>query len=379
MNNFAVTTSCSNEGKYLEEFVAWNSLLGASKIYIFEHNNAQTPEFLTIKARLLSLGNLVEFHLAERTGTNDDIQMDNFETARDLAHDANITWLLTSDLDERVVLRRHSNLIDLLDTVPLSISQIFFQWKLFGSSERLEYEPALNEFEKYQSHAVNNMHNLFGKGLVRVKDVVKMHLHLHAVKGITVNGDLKPATAVGAHQLDSHYDLAGFIFHAAVRSKAEYQEKVDRGYASEWHKAIDPELYWSRRNLNDQAMPELSKLGAVVKARLDNWKLGAKQLEIGEGLNIENGRKPKVNVKSLVPKEILNWRAKAVLEAVGLLDDVDTALALLPAESRPTVMRAWNAASLARDGATVQYIATVLNLSEDLVDDLFIKANQLEV
>jgi hypothetical protein len=81
-----------------------------------------------------------------------------------------------------------------------------------------------------------------------------------------------------------------------------------------------------------------------------------------------------------VPREIANWRAKAVLSAMGKLAAVEAAIQSMPEPERTIVSLAWSGdAKLARKGKTVTGMAAVLGLSDDAVDELFIAADQIAI
>lgn len=81
-----------------------------------------------------------------------------------------------------------------------------------------------------------------------------------------------------------------------------------------------------------------------------------------------------------VPREIANWRAKAVLKSMGLLVTVENALATMLEPTKSTVMLAWNgAAKIARNSTTLAALAPALGLSDSQLDQLFITAAKLEI
>lgn len=81
-----------------------------------------------------------------------------------------------------------------------------------------------------------------------------------------------------------------------------------------------------------------------------------------------------------VPREIANWRCKAVLAQMGLLETVNTVIEAMPEPQRTIVSLAWNGdAKLARRGKTVTALAAVLGLSDARMDELFIEAAGIEV
>ncbi|MDP3850509.1 MAG: hypothetical protein Q8Q59_08405 [Luteolibacter sp.] len=81
-----------------------------------------------------------------------------------------------------------------------------------------------------------------------------------------------------------------------------------------------------------------------------------------------------------VPREIPNWRAKAVLATMGQLTAVEAAIQAMPEPERTIVSLAWGGdAKLARSGKTVLMLAPMLGLSSAEVDALFIAAEAIEV
>lgn len=81
-----------------------------------------------------------------------------------------------------------------------------------------------------------------------------------------------------------------------------------------------------------------------------------------------------------VPREIANWRARAVLELAGLLPAVEAAIQGMAGAEGVVVRNAWLAgAPLARAGATVTALAPALGLTDEQVDAMFIQADALDV
>lgn len=81
-----------------------------------------------------------------------------------------------------------------------------------------------------------------------------------------------------------------------------------------------------------------------------------------------------------VPREIANWRARAVLELAGLLPTVEAAIAGMGGPEGVVVRNAWQSgAPLARKGPTVSALAPALGLSDFQVDQMFIQASSLSV
>ena len=89
---------------------------------------------------------------------------------------------------------------------------------------------------------------------------------------------------------------------------------------------------------------------------------------------------PKPPVPVIIPSEIANWRARAVLEIAGLLPSVETALAALTGDEGIVARAAWNSgAPFLREGPTVTSLAAALSLSSGQVDAMFLQAAALTV
>ena len=84
------------------------------------------------------------------------------------------------------------------------------------------------------------------------------------------------------------------------------------------------------------------------------------------------------NPSKRVPREIANWRAKAILAGMGKLAEVDALIAAMP-EPDGTVMRlAWGGnAALSRFSKSVVSLATSLGMDPAAIDALFIDAEAL--
>lgn len=81
-----------------------------------------------------------------------------------------------------------------------------------------------------------------------------------------------------------------------------------------------------------------------------------------------------------VPREIPNWRCKAVLTQMGLIDQVTAIMDSLPEPDRTIAQLAWHGdGKVARRGKTVLGLAQVLCLSDAQVDEMFVAADKIEV
>ena len=83
---------------------------------------------------------------------------------------------------------------------------------------------------------------------------------------------------------------------------------------------------------------------------------------------------------AMVPREIPNWRAKAVLATMGLTSQVQSVIEALPEPQRTIIRTAWDGdAKFARKSPTIAALAGALNLSASDVDGIFVSAMKIEV
>jgi hypothetical protein len=81
-----------------------------------------------------------------------------------------------------------------------------------------------------------------------------------------------------------------------------------------------------------------------------------------------------------VPRELPNWRVKAQLLRMGLLDSANAAFAALPEPQRDLAILAWTGdARCARHSPAVAFIASAIGMDSDAVDRIFRDAERLEI
>jgi hypothetical protein len=77
-----------------------------------------------------------------------------------------------------------------------------------------------------------------------------------------------------------------------------------------------------------------------------------------------------------VPAEIQMWQARAILSRVGLLNNVNQAVA---ASNNPEIQIAWEyAPNVVRRSVFVTSMATVLNIDDATIDNLFIEGAKIK-
>lgn len=81
-----------------------------------------------------------------------------------------------------------------------------------------------------------------------------------------------------------------------------------------------------------------------------------------------------------IPRELPNWRIKAVLAEQGLLAAAEAALEWFPEPQRTIARLAWNGdAKLSRTSPAVAFIAGAIGLTDQQMDQAFIAAESLVI
>ena len=82
--------------------------------------------------------------------------------------------------------------------------------------------------------------------------------------------------------------------------------------------------------------------------------------------------------KSQVPQEVQLWRIRTVLKLLQLETQIEDALNNLPEPSKTAANYIWNyGTTVERSSQTVLLLQSVLQLTDEQVDDLFIQANEI--
>ncbi len=81
-----------------------------------------------------------------------------------------------------------------------------------------------------------------------------------------------------------------------------------------------------------------------------------------------------------IPRELPNWRVKAVLAGMGLLAAAEAALESLPDPQKTVARLAWHGdAKLSRTSPAVAFIAAAIGLTSEQIDQAFVTAEALVI
>jgi len=126
--------------------------------------------------------------------------------------------------------------------------------------------------------------------------------------------------------------------------------------------------------LSDEQIEKLNEIYKMDIAIYDRITEAATEINVGEIDLYEYTEVPPV-----VPEEVKVWRIKVVAELQGILDDIQAALDSMPdGQEKIVANRCWNEGDvLRRHSQLFVSLASVLNLSDQQLDEMFIAAANL--
>jgi hypothetical protein len=227
----AICAIAKNEGRYLEEWVAYHHLLGFDPIRVYSHEpDDDSPAILE---RLAEHG-LVEWR-EWSVPPNKKPQWVAYEDGLEVLR-GRADWVAFIDLDEFIVLPGHDSIQEFLGEHE-DLEAIAMNWKMFGSSGHLAYEPGL-VIERFTRCAKPTyVGNRAVKTLARLDVVEVPRVHTcHFRPGVeyrTLAGEVLPpahedtAMPMGKSEQVSHDSIR--INHYFTRSREEWDAKATRG------------------------------------------------------------------------------------------------------------------------------------------------------
>jgi hypothetical protein len=165
--NPVIVCIAKKEHKYIEEFVKYHLALGFK--YIFIYDNEDIPTYKNLLAKYIK--NIKVIHLPFNN-YDKPVQykaLDHF--IKKYLFKKNITHVAHIDIDEFIVLKKHSNICDFINEYIIGDCQgIGMNWRFFGSSGRIKEtnEPVTLRFTMCQN-----------KGNVHIKTIFKKDNFLH--------------------------------------------------------------------------------------------------------------------------------------------------------------------------------------------------------
>ncbi|HWW83567.1 MAG TPA: glycosyltransferase family 92 protein [Vicinamibacterales bacterium] len=215
--SLAVVAIVKDEGRCLEEWLAYHILLGCEHFYLFD--NGSTDDSQKVLKKFITYGYVTRIDWPLFPG-----QIDAYNyAARTFGHLAE--WLTFIDVDEFFVLKRHRSLPELLSTV--DGDQLLIFWKMFGHSGHRQRPPGL-VIENYTR--CEPRLSPVTKTIVRTDRIRTVQVHnCVTTTGRTVNDLGAPLREDWMHPERDRSDESIRINHYFTRSYEEYEEKIRRG------------------------------------------------------------------------------------------------------------------------------------------------------
>lgn len=228
-----------HEDKVLDEWIVYHLSLGFSRIYLYDNS----PEFgLKDWPLRYPEGRLIVQHIPgyvmQLTAYN------HFLKTFGHYH----TWCAFIDADEFIVLKKHPNVVAMLEE-HCHDGALTLNWYMFGSSGKLEYEPEpVTKRFQLRARAVNP----HIKTIVHTASVHTMGIHDCQVMYINsgMPHDTNGRLVIGPFNPDGPVDVA-VIHHYNAKSLEEYQWKIARGRADNGDTRTIEQFYEADRDANE--------------------------------------------------------------------------------------------------------------------------------
>lgn len=207
-----------HEDKILDEWIVYHRALGFSRMYLYDNS----PNFDLRDWPVRYPGFLHVLHIPGRV-----MQLtayNHFLQTFGKSH----TWCSFLDADEFIVLKRHPNIVSMLQE-HCPQGALTLNWYMFGSSGRQLYSPE-PVTQRFQLRAATVDRHI--KTIVHTASVEVMGIHecYRMREGMGVPHDTRGRPIHGPYNPDGPTDVA-VIHHYNAKSVEEYQWKVARGRA----------------------------------------------------------------------------------------------------------------------------------------------------
>jgi hypothetical protein len=249
----AIVCIAKCEEDYIEEFVRYHLSLGFDRIYIYDNNDE-----LTYAEQLNHFGDaVIVIHLPGRNYP----RLPQYEALQQFTwnylHQHDNTHIAHIDIDEFIVLKKHSNIKDFIKEYifdgenGVMCGGIGMNWKWFGSSGALTKtdEPVTTRFTKCQKGSDQHIKTLYYKHIYAHQGnphsivVNNSNLPIKTTNGIILDGPFNPGADLSVIQLN----------HYKVKSREEYRLRSMRGKADRYinEESEDTDNWFKAYDLND--------------------------------------------------------------------------------------------------------------------------------
>jgi hypothetical protein len=206
----ALVAIAKDEDKYLKEWIDHYKKLGFDQIYLYENNyrsNINDSSMLKIPC---------DGECKQGYAYNHFIQN----------HSSSYNWAAFFDIDEFLVLKKHSNIKDFIYEYGFDAHSLAINWIFFGNNFIEDYDPSnnslINRFKMRQKKVNEHI-----KSIIKLEPNISMINPHHAnVQWKDTNGNF----GTGPFNHNGTDDVVQ-LNHYVCKTKHEYMEKVMRGRA----------------------------------------------------------------------------------------------------------------------------------------------------
>lgn len=258
MSKIACVAVVRNEARFIAEFVAWQFVIGFDTVVLLD--NGSTDGTVSVAQAVRGDVRVIDWPTAAA-----DYQMRGYEHACAVLS-GSFDWLAFFDVDEFLVLPEGASLHAVLARCA-DADAVGVPWAIFGSSGRHEATSGL-VIETFTRRAEAGFFpNRHIKSIVRPRQVLgALNPHAFRVPGRYVGLDGRALTFEGPGILADPPDFtAGRLNHYFVKSWADWQQKMRRGYRD----IVRPEVEFLVYDVNDVVDESAARLAAMVRARLN--------------------------------------------------------------------------------------------------------------
>lgn len=230
----SIFAALKDEAEYLEEWLAYHSLVGVERFYLYENNSTDSTREVIERAK-----KFYDIRSYSFTGQPaQDIAMSHFIEA----HRHETEWAALIDADEFIrPLHGFEDVRIILEGMNENVSCVALSWLLFGSGGHIDTPAGLcvEAFTSRRRRAVRKV-----KSIVRMSRVASpLNTHQMLVAGRTVDAQGDPVFLLKGEMRPHNSVPLLALNHYVIKSQAQYRAKVTRGRSGRDAKPYDSQFF----------------------------------------------------------------------------------------------------------------------------------------
>ena len=154
---------------YIDEWVDYNLALGFEKIYIYDNSDEFELKNWETKR------NSTQVAVVHMPGENKQMKA-YAQCGAAIKKNQSHEWMAFIDLDEFIVLKKHTHILDLLNDVDIEAGGLALNWQMFGFNNQMKYTP-VPVTKRFQIREVET--NIHVKTIVRTSKFLRVGYNPH--------------------------------------------------------------------------------------------------------------------------------------------------------------------------------------------------------